>query len=138
MACVLGLHQNLKGTPISVISATIYDNFARLAWALALSWVVIACQLNIAGPIKDFLELGLWAPFSRLAYCSYLTHFFVLVIYESQLRRPLHFVSTIVTYIHDAVPIFIITFVFSLFWSCGFELSFGRLDKMLIDAVFGR
>uniref|UniRef100_A0A914RG91 Uncharacterized protein n=1 Tax=Parascaris equorum TaxID=6256 RepID=A0A914RG91_PAREQ len=49
LACVLGLYNNIKGIPISIATAASYNNFSRVGWALALAWVVIACQNNVAG-----------------------------------------------------------------------------------------
>uniref|UniRef100_A0A915A9M1 Acyltransferase 3 domain-containing protein n=1 Tax=Parascaris univalens TaxID=6257 RepID=A0A915A9M1_PARUN len=48
LACVLGLYNNIKGIPISIATAASYNNFSRVGWALALAWVVIACQNNVA------------------------------------------------------------------------------------------
>uniref|UniRef100_F1L7Z0 Nose resistant to fluoxetine protein 6 n=1 Tax=Ascaris suum TaxID=6253 RepID=F1L7Z0_ASCSU len=137
LACVLGLYNNIKGIPISTAAAASYDNFSRIGWALALAWVVIACQNNVAGPIKNFMELGMWAPVSRLTFCAYLMHFFVVLVFMAQTRQPIHFVTAMSMFLHYALPCFVITYFFSFFWSCGFEVSFGKLEKMGIAALTG-
>lgn len=138
VGAVYSLYDYLQGPDhnISVMARASYYNWSRIGWALALSWVVIACQNNWAGPVKNFMELSFWAPFGKLTYCVYLTHYLVVVTLVSLERQPMHFVNCTETYIR-ALPVFVVSYAFSFVWSCAFEIPFCKLERMLIAAVFG-
>ena len=80
-AVVYGLHDARVTTTGTLIAATFYNAFQRLAWPLALSWVIFACVKGYGGPINDFLSWSAFAPLSRLTYCSYLFHISVQQIF---------------------------------------------------------
>ncbi|XP_061727410.1 O-acyltransferase like protein-like [Cydia pomonella] len=44
----------------------------RACWALALSWLIIACTQGYGGPVNWFLSLGLWRYVARVSYALYL------------------------------------------------------------------
>ncbi|VDD90190.1 unnamed protein product [Enterobius vermicularis] len=94
--CVYGLYDYLQGPShkISNFASASYSYWSRIGWALAIAWVVVACEKNWAGPIKNFLEQGLWLPFDRLTYCIYLTHAITLPLIYAIDGRPILYVST--------------------------------------------
>lgn len=49
-----------------------YASLHRLAWGLALAWVVFACHYGYGGPVNTFLSHPSWQPLSRLTYCMFL------------------------------------------------------------------
>ncbi|XP_049844371.1 nose resistant to fluoxetine protein 6-like [Schistocerca gregaria] len=57
---------------IPVIAAALYVALSRTAWALGISWIIIACCTNNAGIINSILSFRGWIPLSRLTYCVYL------------------------------------------------------------------
>ncbi|KAJ1526315.1 hypothetical protein ONE63_009465 [Megalurothrips usitatus] len=60
--------------PYNVWEHTVYAGLHRLAWAIGLSWVLMACILGYGGPVNALLS---WSPFTvlgRLSYGIYLTH----------------------------------------------------------------
>ncbi len=82
-ANIYGLHDarvNMNGT---LLAATFYNIFKRLGWSLALCWVIFACAKGYGGPVNDFLAWSVFAPLSRLTYCSYLFHMSVLQIFSA-------------------------------------------------------
>ena len=52
---------------ISIISA-------QVAWALAISWLILACVKRRGGIINTVLCHPVWIPLSRVQYCLYLLH----------------------------------------------------------------
>lgn len=58
----------------------LYISLSRVAWALALSYIIFACAHGYGGPVNWFLSLSLWQPLSRLSYSIYLLHVFVSVV----------------------------------------------------------
>jgi peptidoglycan/LPS O-acetylase OafA/YrhL len=80
-AVVYGLHNARVSLTGTLFAATFYNTFQRLAWPLALSWVIFACVKGYGGPINDFLSWSIFGPLSRLTYCSYLFHISILEIF---------------------------------------------------------
>lgn len=51
--------------------------FHRLAWAIAFSWIIFACQkLKTGEIIRWFLSLPQWQPIGRMSLSMYLVHVF--------------------------------------------------------------
>lgn len=139
VACVYGLFDYIRGeSTLTTFASASYYTFHRVGWSLSLAWVVIACQFNMAGPIKNFMEHGFWMPLGRLTYCAYLTHFMVIYVLFAQERSAVHFTNITYAYIHGGLPVFVVSYAFSFVWSCGFELPFGKLEKMAVAALVGQ
>ncbi|XP_066939051.1 nose resistant to fluoxetine protein 6-like [Macrobrachium rosenbergii] len=49
-----------------------YASLHRLAWGLALVWVVFACHYGYGGYVNSFLSHPSWQPLSRLTYSMFL------------------------------------------------------------------
>ncbi|KHJ90114.1 hypothetical protein OESDEN_10046, partial [Oesophagostomum dentatum] len=108
-----------------------YNNFSRVGWAIAISWVIIANHLGYGGIIADFMDHPIWQPLGRLSYCGYIVHMFLIQYVYNLDDRPAHFVSIWRTYIHLVIPNIIVSYVFAFFWSCLFELPIVKLEKLL-------
>ncbi|VDM42610.1 unnamed protein product [Toxocara canis] len=137
VGCVFSLYDYVNGDPLNTAERASYYNWSRIGWAIGLAWVVTACERGWAGPIKSFMELGLWAPLSRLTYCGYLVHYFIIVSLLSLSRQPMHFVNMSAILFLQSFPVIVITFAVAFLWSCAFEIPSGKLEKMLISALLG-
>lgn len=62
------------------LEMALYASLSRVAWALALSYIIFACVHGYGGPVNWFLTLSLWQPLSRLSYSIYIIHFPVIVV----------------------------------------------------------
>lgn len=69
----------------------LYDALSRVAWALALCYIIFACVHNSGGPVNWFLAHPLWQPISRLCYSIYLLHFPVIMVTMSTLKTSPYF-----------------------------------------------
>ena len=67
----------------SLAERAIYVGFHRLAWALALSWVILACIKGAGGPVNSILSWPAWAPLARMSFAIYLVHMTVMSIVNS-------------------------------------------------------
>lgn len=76
----------------SLISNAIYIALSRLAWAVALSWIIFAChsQKHSGYIVQWFLEAPFWQPIGRMCLSMNLVH----VIYQKTLmmneRQPIY------------------------------------------------
>jgi len=74
------------GRPFSNAENIFYASLSRLTWALAVAWVIFACQNKFGGLIQNFLSWSAFMPLSRLTYGVYLIHLMtIIVFYESKL-----------------------------------------------------
>ena len=62
----------------SPFEAAVYEMFTRLAWSVAMGWVVIACVKGYGGLINKFLSWGLFQSLAKVSYMVYLTHLTVM------------------------------------------------------------
>jgi len=74
------------GRPFSNAENIFYASLSRLTWALAVAWVIFACQNKFGGLVQNFLSWRAFMPLSRLTYGAYLIHpMTLLVFYQSKL-----------------------------------------------------
>ncbi|XP_063957538.1 nose resistant to fluoxetine protein 6-like [Lytechinus pictus] len=79
MSLVYGLysifdHPGMELVPLDKTLNVLYGSIGKLAWTLAMSWVVFSCHHGYGGVINRFLSWRLWIPLSRLTFCAYLLH----------------------------------------------------------------
>ena len=67
----------------SLAERAIYGGFHRLAWALALSWVILACIKGAGGPVNWILSFPAWVPLARMSFAIYLVHRTVMSVVNS-------------------------------------------------------
>ncbi|KHJ79431.1 hypothetical protein OESDEN_20923 [Oesophagostomum dentatum] len=77
------------------------------------------------------MDHPIWQPLGRLSYCGYIVHMFLIHYVYNLDDRPAHFVSIWRTYIHLIIPNIVVSYVFSFFWSCLFEVPIVKLEKLL-------
>ena len=87
MAVIFGLQTNkvlasgLTDSPSNLASA-IYAGGSRLAWSLAVAWVIFACCRGwCLGWINEFLSWEAFQPLSKVSFIVYLIHYDFLNIF---------------------------------------------------------
>ncbi|XP_062140330.1 nose resistant to fluoxetine protein 6-like [Drosophila sulfurigaster albostrigata] len=77
-ACLFGIYPYAaNGYELPTLNEAFYVTLTRIAWPLALVWVVFACKYGYGGLANSFLSSPLWQPLSKLSYCAYIWHFFI-------------------------------------------------------------
>ncbi|XP_016949365.1 nose resistant to fluoxetine protein 6 [Drosophila biarmipes] len=105
---------------LPIVEEAFYVTLTRIAWPLALCWVVFACTQGYGGLANSFLSSPLWQPMSKLSYCAYIFHMFI-----EGLNGGITHTST---YFSDYQ-------VMLQFWSdFGFTMLFSYLMHILIEA----
>ncbi|KAI5642782.1 acyltransferase family domain-containing protein [Phthorimaea operculella] len=65
------------------------NSFARSIWAIAICWMIFACQHGYGGPANWFLCLDIWKLPSRISYGMYLFHFPIQYLIAGHARIPI-------------------------------------------------
>ncbi|UMM37507.1 hypothetical protein L5515_009254 [Caenorhabditis briggsae] len=134
-ACLFSNYDYDNGSYWSPFAKATFCNFSRLFWSIAVAWVIVANHFGFGGPINSFMSHPIWQPFGRLSYCAYIVHWMVLYYYLNVGDRPIHYFNTWQVYCYYAIPATILSYVAAFFWSCLFEVSTLKLEKMLIEAI---
>lgn len=108
---LLGLVYGLYNAELNALIAATYSSLSHTAWAIAISWIVVACStgyggilsliLNsllkkqlicniISGYANSLLSASILYPFSRVTYCAYLVHPVVIRFMAMHLDHPIH------------------------------------------------
>ena len=61
----------------------IFNGFAKIGWAVALSWLILACVKQRGGLVDNILSWSGWVPLARVQYCVYLLHRTIVYIVNS-------------------------------------------------------
>lgn len=69
----------------------LYDSLSRVAWSIALCYIIFACVHNSGGVVNWYLSHPLWQPISRVCYAIYLLHFFVISSALGPMKTPSYF-----------------------------------------------
>ncbi|KAH8268343.1 hypothetical protein KR026_005457 [Drosophila bipectinata] len=79
--------------PLSTLAESFYYTLTRLAWPLAICWIIFACMQGYGGLANSLLSSPLWQPFSRLSYSMYVWHMFVQEVNSRSVRTTTYFSS---------------------------------------------
>ncbi|CAI5442306.1 unnamed protein product [Caenorhabditis angaria] len=135
LACIFSNYQYDKGADWGWFAKASFYNFSRFGWSIAVSWVIIANHFGWGGPINNFMSHPIWQPFGRLSYCAYIVHWVVLFYYVNLGERPLQYYSLWQVYCYYAIPATFLSYVAAFFWSCLFEQSVAKLEKLLFSKL---
>ncbi|EDX02122.2 nose resistant to fluoxetine protein 6 [Drosophila yakuba] len=84
-------YSKLLGKSPSVLDGALYYTLARIAWPLALCWVVFACMQGYGGLANSFLSSPLWQPLSKLSYSAYIWHIFIEEVNHRRVQNNTYF-----------------------------------------------
>ncbi|XP_020498672.2 O-acyltransferase like protein [Labrus bergylta] len=92
MAALVGLAYVLKETPpYPSVPHALYQGLHRPVWALAVTWIIVACEEGYGGFINSFLSLNVWGPLSNISFACYLSHPVFIIVYIGLQETPIHY-----------------------------------------------
>ncbi|KAK6625896.1 hypothetical protein RUM43_006195 [Polyplax serrata] len=78
----------IPGRRYNAFENALYASSHRLLWALGMSWVAVAGGTKAFGMLEPFLSKGIFTPFSKLSYSTFLVHGAIQLYTSSTLRVP--------------------------------------------------
>ncbi|KAH7695345.1 Protein OAC-39, partial [Aphelenchoides avenae] len=129
---VFSLRGYFSGTYLDLGYRVVYSALSKPAWGLALSWIIISCYYGHGGILNSFMSWSGWIPLGRLSYSAYLIHWMVVVYYSGMPQAGWLYTSFPEMLIEFSIPVIVMTFFFSIFWSSGLEISFSRVEDILV------
>lgn len=75
----------------TALAHALYTSLSRVAWSLAICYIIYACEHGYGGPVDLLLSITYWHPISRLNYSIYLLHFPVTVLTMGTIKSTEYF-----------------------------------------------
>ncbi|KAJ7986824.1 hypothetical protein DPEC_G00332400 [Dallia pectoralis] len=92
MAVLVGLAYILRDVPLQPSAPhALYQGLHRPLWAVAVTWIILACEEGFGGFINNILSLSLWVPLSNVSFACYLIHPILIILYNGQQETPIHY-----------------------------------------------
>ncbi|XP_056587677.1 O-acyltransferase like protein [Triplophysa dalaica] len=92
MALLVGLAYVLRDVPPHPsLPHAVYQGSHRTLWAVALIWIILACEEGYGGFVDKILSLGLWAPLSNISFACYLIHPIFIILYNGKQETAMHY-----------------------------------------------
>ncbi|XP_036384081.1 O-acyltransferase like protein [Megalops cyprinoides] len=94
MALVVWLAYVLRAIPDELSAPhAVYQGLHRTLWALAVSWIILACEEGYGGFINKLLSMKFWIPLSNISFACYMIHPLLIVLYNGEQETPTHYTS---------------------------------------------
>ena len=122
---------------MSLLAATMYNTFQRLAWSFSLAWVVFSSVKGYGGIVNDFLSWSAFAPLSRLTYCCYLIHMEIISIVSASTLASFPSDFSLWSVIMYFIGILSVSLGAAAILTICFELPFTRVEKLLVGRILG-
>uniref|UniRef100_A0A3Q2XX92 O-acyltransferase like protein-like n=1 Tax=Hippocampus comes TaxID=109280 RepID=A0A3Q2XX92_HIPCM len=92
LAALMGLAYALQGIPAHPsVPHALYQGLHRPMWALAIAWIILACEEGYGGFINSLLSFSLWVPLANISFACYLIHPVFILVYIGLQETPIHY-----------------------------------------------
>lgn len=109
----------------------LYDGLSRVAWSIALCYIIFACEHSAGGLVNRFLSHQLWQPFSRLSYSIYLVHIPLIISLAAPMKTPFYF--THLSFLQNIILTYIFTVLASAIATLIFESPIVTIEKLIFN-----
>jgi len=116
-----------------VLDRVLFNGFAKIAWSLSISWLILACVKQKGGVIDSFLSWSVWVPLARVQYCVYLLHRTIIYIVNSYSETVVRYSHTLLTF--QFIGILAISTFAAFVFVILFEAPIVHMEKVLFAAL---
>ena len=117
-------------TPMTPAGYTLYFVLSRIAWPLAISWIIFACYKGLAPLIDNMLSWRGFTFFANMSYTTYLIHPMIMVYYMFAQQNL--FFATDITLIYIFIGHLMIALIMGFLTHVIFERTFGVLIGLIL------
>jgi hypothetical protein len=123
------LLQNKEYAADSVMAGAIFAGVHRILWALAISWIIIACAKleSSGGVVQKFLNSPKWKPFGKLSITLLIIHPLYQISTTYSLKAPYDFDSWWT--FHAGLGDIVFTTFLAIFLYASIELPFVAIEQ---------
>uniref|UniRef100_A0A8C4H3T9 O-acyltransferase like n=1 Tax=Dicentrarchus labrax TaxID=13489 RepID=A0A8C4H3T9_DICLA len=117
MAVLVGLAYILRETPAHLsVPHALYQGLHRPLWALAVTWIILACEEGYGGKPRSLLSLDFWVPLSNISFACYLTHPVFIILYIGLQETPIHYtdINFMYLFLGHLVLTLVVSYVFTV------------------------
>ena len=115
------------------LNRVLYNGFAKISWAVCVSWVVLACAKRRGGIVNSILSWNVWVPLARVQYCVYLLHRTIIYIINSWTEETIRYTHTLLAIQFIAI-LTISTFAAFVFVIL-FEAPIVQMEKLFFGSL---
>lgn len=108
-----------------------YAGLSRVAWGVAVAWVMFACIKGYGGLVNSFLSWSPFMPLGRLCYCVYLVSLHLQMILHIRFTQPMRYDTY--TQINYFFAHLLMSFTVGFFCTILFESPFMVLQKLIFE-----
>ncbi|CAF2976093.1 unnamed protein product [Rotaria socialis] len=116
-------NHEVGATPMSPSVYVLYFVLSRIAWPLAIAWIIFSCYKGLAPFIDSMLSWRGFTFFAHMSYTTYLIHPMIMVYYMFAQQSLFHATD--------------ITLIYLFFGHLLFSLLLGFLAHVVFERTFG-
>lgn len=129
VASVLGNYPYYQIKPMSTsFEFGLFEPLSRIAWSIAVCYMIIACIHDSGGVVNWFLSLPIFQPFSRLSYGIYLNHCYLMTATMVSMKAPPYFDE--LSSIQNYLSILMLAAIIAIPLVLAFELPIDAINKL--------
>lgn len=129
VASVLGNYPYYQIEPVSTpFEFGIFEPLSRIAWSIAVCYIIFACIHDSGGVVNWFLSLSIFQPFSKLSYGIYLNHCYLMTVTMVSMKIPPYFDE--LSAFQNYLSILMLAAIIAIPLVLAFELPIDAINKL--------
>jgi peptidoglycan/LPS O-acetylase OafA/YrhL len=111
----------------TVLQSALYHSLSRVAWSIAIAWLIFACTHGYGGLIHWLLAHPMWQPLARLSFCIYVLHLPIQIVLLASEKQSIYLSD--IRMAHKFWGDFGFAMLLATVWSLAFEMPVPLLEN---------